>query len=1287
MAQLSRAQQIAALVRNEFRTLDARELLRQPTSVLLGVDDGVEAALAKLDIASVFDLATSKVFDDAAKLTAAGTDSRAAMSQHGVPPADLVREGQMQGHALNELQFRPIGILQTVPETEADAIAAALDTAVVRDLSLFPPYRAATFILESVYFPENQPEFDPDTPSDLIPKSGEYPTERVQYTTLLMDEIRLGPNDALVDLASEAFTPISIDKLTQLNAGFKHVAYGALLTFNQSWYAQAVTLGQLLHSTALAPGESTRIAVIDWSRKSRAGQTEVIQETDDLTSDTSHNRSISEVTSAVADEAQGGFSATNTSSKSSQSGEAGSLDISAPLGGLFGGPSGSAAFSSSRASNESSAESYSSSWGHREIGSTMMQDVNDRTHQHAHSSRSRRASVVKEVAQSEHEQVSTRVLTNYNHMHALTVQYYEVVQIYRVEVMLRRADRVVFIPLQLVDFNKDDVVRSFRPALARAALAPDIRDALRNLDVIEVSPDRTAKFSALDKNLNIFLREAVSKPRVTLKAAALKPVALAIAGDDEKPAAEEAKLAAAPLQIRASAYIPAVQLANDHLWASDQVARLAGLLDRSVLRPDSNAIYLPADVLVENATVSGDAALKPVFYKRAGGRVEVTPQAPVALMDIVRIAISGSNASNEVSGATTLTLNRNGVRFPFELPAVKIPAGTSGETRLVQLSTGGVNTNLKQHLNANKLHYSQAVFRSLDSTQLATLLSGFGVQAGDRLVPVSQLIDPRPIRFIGNFLAFRMNSDSQHDASWQKWLEERGIRIGSIRSDIVPLGTGGTFAEAVLGRFNCAEKLDITRFWNWQDSPIPIQPPEIAAIQTGSRQAPEDVKPGQLSNPIISITQPTSLPDPVGTAAALAAIQNGNMFRDMSGLQATIGLAQAGLQASAAGAAAAAQQAGVNQQNQLQATTERQRIAADMIKDLARTAASVYTGGMAGGGGGGGGPAASSHSQDGAKINYFDKTKQPAPPAQSNGAGNGTVNAVEGGGSSGGGESMPMSNGMMAFSDSMPGSSWQYSQNPGILAANWGGMGTSGQNFINAAYEQAGDALKGGGGTPPSPANGEVNLAGYFVWDPKLDDAQEIQQRANNKWSPATVDFLAVMGSNTNNGMGNFEAIMGELVKYAPRSIKRVNFMTHADSDTVGIMGRNTTDGDVIFDVSVTKQDIDGYAASGLSFTYGNKTYTLDDVRDRFAKDAVFVLYGCKAGQSTGLLTALNKLLGVRIVGFKQKIAFCYPAPQNGSIVRKGTKIGIYKSGFSCSTDSVTDWKGLITHADAVSVP
>jgi hypothetical protein len=1067
MTRSTLAQEIAALVRTEFRTLDPRELLRQPPTSLLGISAAAAAALAQLEIRTVFDLATAKVFDDAAKLAAVGEEPQSALAQFGTPPADMVREALIGGKTVEELRFQPIAILQAIPDNQVGPLSQALDVQLVRDLALYPPYRAASRILEAVFFPENEPTFDPDAPPDLIPKAGEYPTERVQYTTLLMDEIKLSQSDTLLDVTSATFQPVSLDKLAQMSAGFKRIAYGALLTFNQSWYAQGVTLGQLLHSVALAPGESTRIAVIDWTRKSRAGETEVISEVDDLTNDTTQNRAISEVTEAVADEAQGGFSSTNTKSRSKQSGEATATDFSAPLGGLLGGPSGSVATSSSRASSASSAESYSSSWGHRNIGSTMMQNVNDRTHQHAHSSRSRRASVVKEVAQSEHEQVSTRVLANYNHMHALTIQYYEVVQLYRVEVSLARADRVIFIPLDLIDFNKDDTIRTFRTVLARVALASDIRETLRNLDVIEIEPDLTARFAVFNNSLPATIRETVVRRRVPLqviqRVQAVEPAA-ATAPPETSPVLKLERALPPIERIDIGKVRPAIQLVNEHLWEGRQIARLANLLDQLVLRPGSNAIYLPADVIVEDVTVEDDPALKAVCYRRSGGLVDINPDTPLLLAELDRIAVSGSNATAEVTATVTLTLNRGGVHFPLELPGVRVAQAMRGETRLVQITPGGVNINLKQHLNANKLYYSQAIFRSLDTTQLAVLLSGLGVTVNGKVVPVAQVVEPRPIRVVGNYLAFRMNSDATTDSSWAQWLTDHGIQVGSSKYDLVPLGTGGTFAEAVLGRFNCAEKLDITRFWNWQDSPIPLQPTEIAAIQTGSRQAAEDVKPGQLSTPIINITQPASLPDPVGTAAILAAVQNGNMFRDMSGLQATVGLAQAALQATAAGAASAGQQAGTNQKNQLEATTERQRIAADMIKDLARTATSAFTGMPAGGGGGG--PAASNHSQDGAKINYFDKTKEPAP-SSGNDNGGGPVTPAQGGSStpsSVGGGTRGSDNG----SNGNGAGGGQYSQNPAALAATWGDSQPR-SNLLNRVLDIAGTDTSSPAGSANSP--------------------------------------------------------------------------------------------------------------------------------------------------------------------------------------------------------------------------
>lgn len=164
----------------------------------------------------------------------------------------------------------------------------------------------------------------------------------------------------------------------------------------------------------------------------------------------------------------------------------------------------------------------------------------------------------------------------------------------------------------------------------------------------------------------------------------------------------------------------------------------------------------------------------------------------------------------------------------------------------------------------------------------------------------------------------------------------------------------------------------------------------------------EDTRTGHLSAPIINMTTLASQLNPAGTAAILAAIQNGNMFRNQSGLAATICLTQAALQVTQAGAVTAGQQAGQNLANQLQAATERQKTAASMITDLTKTAASVYRGGLAGGDGGGSniGGGGKTGSQQGALMNYFDNTQggKGAGSAEGSGGGSGAVAPVAGGG-------------------------------------------------------------------------------------------------------------------------------------------------------------------------------------------------------------------------------------------------------------------------------------------------
>jgi hypothetical protein len=164
-------------------------------------------------------------------------------------------------------------------------------------------------------------------------------------------------------------------------------------------------------------------------------------------------------------------------------------------------------------------------------------------------------------------------------------------------------------------------------------------------------------------------------------------------------------------------------------------------------------------------------------------------------------------------------------------------------------------------------------------------------------IHLSELVDPNPVAISGNALIFRMRREVRQDVR-ENYLA-RTILNGvldypaeiaafveanskEVTSQDVFLPTSGTFAEAVLGRANASEKVDPTRFYNWQDSPIPHQAAQIATLQAGGRaQEPLDASPIVPPN-VLNVVAPAAFPAPAGLASSLGAVQNGSIFRDMS---------------------------------------------------------------------------------------------------------------------------------------------------------------------------------------------------------------------------------------------------------------------------------------------------------------------------------------------------------------------------------------------------------------------
>ena len=203
----------------------------------------------------------------------------------------------------------------------------------------------------------------------------------------------------------------------------------------------------------------------------------------------------------------------------------------------------------------------------------------------------------------------------------------------------------------------------------------------------------------------------------------------------------------------------------------------------------------------------------------------------------------GQQSGRDVAATAVLALSRNGIVFPLELPTVTVPRGAP-ETKLLEIRAAGADVNLVQHLADNRLHYSQAVYRELDAAMIAGLLAPFSITMnGTSRSRWCRSPSRRRCASWATHLHSRSIPTRLNDAEWRAFMDERGIVIGQSKVDMVPLSSGGIFAEAVLGRFNCAEKLDLSRFFNWQDRRSrsnPLKSPQ-------SRPAP--APPSRISSP------------------------------------------------------------------------------------------------------------------------------------------------------------------------------------------------------------------------------------------------------------------------------------------------------------------------------------------------------------------------------------------------------------------------------------------------------
>ena len=321
----------------------------------------------------------------------------------------------------------------------------------------------------------------PSAPEELIPKLIGSTHTQVRFSNYIKEKEYIIENARLDFLAAED-EPTPEDEFIDafIRSKFKfHLGYLAL--FKQKWVNAGTHLGEIIHSLALAPGESRNIAFVEWYSKQLSSRSEDTEASENLNSEFYQNRALNEVVSTTAKEHQMGRTeidaTTETTGESKTSGfgggtaagASGKADLTAitgfPLevaGAGMATVAGSTGKSKVYSKSTTQGTLVSETSGERSVTGEVMQNIADSTVQNSSNVRSLMSTVVVEDTQSGGQNAQTRNITNYNHSHALTMQYFEVLQKYNTNTFTDKLTPVLYLPFNPIDFNID-IIRKYWP--------------------------------------------------------------------------------------------------------------------------------------------------------------------------------------------------------------------------------------------------------------------------------------------------------------------------------------------------------------------------------------------------------------------------------------------------------------------------------------------------------------------------------------------------------------------------------------------------------------------------------------------------------------------------------------------------------------------------------------------------------------------------------------------------------------------------------------------------------
>lgn len=716
------------------------------------------------------------------------------------------------------------------------------------------------------------------------------------------------------------------------------IARGHILEFREVWRADGYSLGDLLHSLPLAPGQRRRIAIVDWERRATTTREEALEFEEQLNAFTGRDRDVSEIVGSRLSEESAGGSSNRTWGVA---GGIGAGFIGTGFG-IFGGVAGSHGGSESTAWQESS----------RRFSGDSLQSLRDRVMQRSSAVRDQRSTVVQTVAQGETIQATTETVANYNHCHAMTVEYFEVLRHFLITHEMADVRECLFVPLPMREFDRGKVLRWQTPLAGRCTE----RTLLPGFDAIRRIADN---WEGWDYPVSRYSEEApeVLEGELRISFILPRPRDAEDGGfqlEDWKPYAgwlwaDAFEIWTAQIQ-EGIAEINAENIARRDRQFRQKIApeiakRVVDRLRFWYVTEDGGEVQVPLDATLVSRYAEGTplyVTLRPRGALPAVAREKITqfkitlePLAIPILGLSVPILPADAQVIVHTGKVRYRTEHKEFVLFSedrilndiSENDAVFVPTPTSwSERRNPRDEDRRLADRLLAHLNSALEYYHQVIWMWLDPERRFMLLDGI-------LVPglggksVASVVENRVIGIAGNSLIFplapgiridpRVNTESEGDL--------RDLYAADAPPPIrISVPTRGVYAEAILGDCDGCEEIDDSRYWRWTDAGM-LTPPEIAPVSTETRTGGETaLTPTPLPAPLVSIQNAPDLPAPVGLGDVFKVLARPDIFTDITGLEGTQKNARAAFDSALSAASSmASQAAGLAKQNLTATSGER----------------------------------------------------------------------------------------------------------------------------------------------------------------------------------------------------------------------------------------------------------------------------------------------------------------------------------------------------------------------------